>query len=151
MPLGALSAPIVQLLANWTGKRYTRPAFPDEFNRRRKACAQIVAKSARECAHDISSFYIILKQDRELLDDEMYEIILIGTVMANIATDPTRFGRAVNGVSAIAKAFTGSGITVIEATTRSEDEVSLTDVRGMLRLDLNYVSVRENAGEELYP
>ena len=47
----------------------------------------------------------------------------------------------------MAAALNGNGISVVEALAKSEDDVSLTDVREMIRLDLDYISIRGGIDE----
>lgn len=147
LPVGALAPKTIRLLANWTGRRYTRPALPDEFNRRRKIVSQQVARIGREFAQEIASFYVVLNEDSELEPDESYVIFLIGTAMADVASDPAKFARATKAVALMAAALNGNGISVVEALAKSEDDVSLTDVREMIRLDLDYISIRGGIDE----
>jgi hypothetical protein len=142
-PLATLSPDVVRTLANWTSRRFVRPALPDEFNRRRKPVERKVSKIAARYAHDIAAFFVILNEDRELDPAEAYEIFLIGTVRAEIATDATRFQQAAKAVAELAEALNANGISVVEAMAKSEEQISLTDVRAMIRLELDYISVRE--------
>jgi hypothetical protein len=151
VPADRLAPSLTAMLANWTGRRYTRPALPDSFNRRRKPAANRVSKIAAQYALDVAAFYVVLNTERDLPEGEAYRVILIGTVMSDIAGDEARFGRAVEAVAKLAKALQCDGIEVIEAVAKSEDDVSLSDLRNMIRLELDYVSVRGGIVDEPTP
>jgi len=147
LPSAVLPVDTVRLLANWTARRYTRPALPDEFNRRRKSREKAAAKIATEYAEDVSAFYVVLNEDRELSVDEPYEIFLIGTALAEIAADSGRFERISKAVAALSDVLNANGIVVVGGVARSEDSVSLTEVREMIRLDFDYISLREEGND----
>jgi hypothetical protein len=54
----SLSAAGVQTLARWLSKRYYRPAFPSEFNRRINPVAKNIEKSMAANGEDVSSIFI---------------------------------------------------------------------------------------------
>ena len=48
----------MDLIARWTAKRYTRPAFPDAFNQRLKPERNKVERVLRANGHLISAVYL---------------------------------------------------------------------------------------------
>ena len=43
LPKGRLNAKLTEAICRWVAKRYTRPAFPDEFNRRSRTARDKLA------------------------------------------------------------------------------------------------------------
>lgn len=146
-PAAILRDTNIRTLANWTAKRYIRPALPDEFNRRFDAGREKSRKAAKMYGHDIQDFYVAIDPDAEISEAESYRVILIGSVTDDVAADQARYERASKAVTQFALALHGNGIEVVEHVTRSESLISLTDVRQLIRLDYDYVSVREDSTE----
>lgn len=145
-PGGQLSDLTTRLLPGWTANRFTRAALPDEFNRRRARANDTIANIAKKAAVSLTSVYVVLNEDFELAPGEIYHVLLLGTVLPETAADPVEFGTAAKATADIAAALRACpGIEVLDLDTRSEDDVSLTERRQMLRLELDYISFREGA------
>lgn len=144
-PSGKLSEFNTSLLANWTGHRFTRPAFPDEFNRRlgtvRAALARVAAGRDGTL---VTAVFVGLSDPGELAPDEPYRVLVLGTMLADL--DPQQAASGNQVVAKIADVLgSANGIDVLDYETRSEDAVSLAEARELLRLPFDYVTVRGEA------
>lgn len=139
---GLLPEADIRLLARWTADRYTRPAFPDAFNERRRPSRDRIAKAAKRDGVDLSGIYIALETEAELLVEEPYNVFVLGVVPHNVATDTARWQIACAAVNEIVEALRCPGIDVLDSETRSEANVSLEDIKQFFRLELDYISER---------
>jgi len=145
----ALKSPAVRVLSKWLGKRYSRPAFPDTFNRRLDKQQQRLSKlSKNEAAHDISALFVSLDRSftEELPDKFPYRVIVWIACPVEAYGDPKR--RA--AVEALATKFEDTlrkcdGIDVLECEVRSHADITLADLESFAKLDFDYRSSDEGA------
>lgn len=145
----ALKSAGVRLLSKWLGKRYSRPAFPDAFNRRLDKQHQRLSKlSKSEAAHDISALFVSLDGSftEELPDGSPYRIIVWIACPVDAYEDPKR--RA--AVEVLAAKFEETlkkcdGIEVSECEVRSHADITLADLDSFAKLDFDYRSADDGA------
>ncbi len=126
-----LSSDNKRLLRLWMGRRYTRAAFPDNFNERAKKAFQIANKGISK---NVNCVYFEV-EDREIeLPDEFYHLNIIIVVDCGI---PEKEKRDIQ--DAYENAFNVDGI---EAYSRvlTKDEVTLADLEKFQRWDKDCVS-----------
>ncbi|HMA94404.1 MAG TPA: hypothetical protein VKP30_17050, partial [Polyangiaceae bacterium] len=139
-----------KVLANWLGKRYSRPAFPDEFNARLEAHKKRMEKiSKREDGKLVTAIFVMLSTESELPVGKDYETVVWLACQAKVAKDPKlrvslekyaqEFADAVNACD---------GIKVVEHELKSEFDISLEDLRKMKRFDFDYRSEAPKPGGE---
>jgi hypothetical protein len=151
-PIGTIPDDDTYHLAKWTGNRYTRPALPDAFNKRRDKVKEAIAKLAKRDAKEVLGFYVALKTFDELPDGTDYEIFVLGVAPTVIANDHERFKKVISVTTAIANLLASCpGITVIEHEARSAANTSLDDIRYFKRLDLDYISERDGGEKPVEP
>ena len=142
-PFATLEQASTEMLADWTARKFIRPALPDEFNRRRQAVMQKVIRAAARCP-DMTAIYIALNDDAELAPDEKYEIFVLATVLPVVEADKIRFAKVAETIQTIALELdSAQGISVLDFSARSEGDVSLFERRQLLRLELDYLSARD--------
>jgi hypothetical protein len=139
----------VRLLSKWLGKRYSRPAFPDAFNRRLDKQQQRLSKlSKNEAALDISALFVSLDHDftEELPDETPYRVIVWIACPVEAYEDPKRRG----SVEVLAGKFEETlrkcdGIEVLECEVRPHADITLADLDSFAKLDFDYRSADEGA------
>lgn len=142
-PKGTIGETNIQVLADWTARRYTRPAFPDEFNERRRPALRKLKSTMKQASLDVTAVYVRLSSYDELPPDEPYKVILIATVLPEVAEDFTLFERAQKATEEVRKALNAcDGINVVTAETRSEDDVSLAERRLLQKFEFEDISLR---------
>jgi hypothetical protein len=143
---GHLADPDVRLMARWLGKRYTRDAFPDAFNRR-LAVAQKKLANLGKSAEGKSVTTILISIDQvntELPDNEDYRIILWFVFRPLSLTDDSRRAQAEKFASRFVAAICScDGITVSDEAVKTPQEVTLEDLETMKRLDYDFRSPEE--------
>jgi hypothetical protein len=145
IPVGKLTEQNTRQLAQWTARRFTRAALPNEFNRRLLNARTQLARIAKSAGHSLSAIYVGLSTRTELPPADSYRVILVGSIRSSES-----IAEATEAVSKIA-ALLGAlpGIELEDDDVRLEDDISLADIRQLLRLDFDYISVR--GGEEPAP
>src|SRR5262249_28922819 len=147
-----LDAATVDLLARWTAKRYTRPAFPDAFNERCRPAAKRVSARLKAKGDLITGLFLQLSSYEELPREQEYQGILRATTLPETCDDPEQEKAALSLLADIEKALIDcDGVAVVEAALDSERDLSLYELRFVRRWDYDFLSYREDTPEHLAP
>ena len=133
-----------RLIARWMSRRYTRPAFPDTFNRRVSFQRDQIRKLLKGDGHHISGIYINLSTEEELDDTEAYVIALRATMEVD-DHDIEELRIQCQGVTdKLAELFnTVDGVEVDDHELCDESSMSLDDLRFYLHWDVDDLSLRD--------
>lgn len=128
------------LIAEWVSKRYIRPAFPDEFNRRLAEQGKRIQQFCKKFGHNFSQIYIHCTPERdELPAGDSYDLT-VWMVLIPI-TDP---GDAQSLARDLAKILEGCpDIRVDDCRLVTEDDVTLAHLRIFSPWDFDYLTHRE--------
>jgi len=144
-----LGAENIRTLATWLGKRYYREAFPDAFNERVRQVQSKLPKATRSSGSLLSGIYIDLDTAEELAEESSYEIQLFATMTVPDYADPVRRSEAQAVFDRILSLFDDArGVDVVNDALLAEDLVSLDDLRRLRRWDWDYLTLREEVGED---
>jgi len=147
-----IDAATIDLLARWTGKRYTRPAFPDEFNERCRPAAKRVNARLKAKGHLITGLFLQLDSYEELPPRQDYRIILRATALPETCDDLEQERVVLSLISDIEKALNDcAGVMVAEVALDSERDLSLYELRFVRRWDYDFLSYREDTPKNLAP
>lgn len=133
----------LEVLTDWLAKRYTRPAFPNNFNHRLKAQESQLKRLLDEGHGLFRGFYLRMNDYGELSDDKPYRIklLLVAHVEAlkEQETDVAQIAKALEGI--LGKC---GGIEVVEVLVLSENQTSLKTTDDYLPWNnFDYLSVRD--------
>lgn len=127
----SLSLDNKRLLRLWMGRRYTRAAFPDNFNKRAKKSFQIANK---EISRNVNCVYFEV-EDREIESlEEPYVLNIIIVVDRSVPEKEKQ-----NIQEAYENAFNVDGIEAYPSVL-TKDEVTLADLEKFQRWDKDCVS-----------
>lgn len=144
------------LLAKWIARRYTRPAWPDAFNERLRAVDDRLERLFKSGAGvPITSILLRLEpEDDELAEGEPYRLAAWLTVSADSLMNDAA-SKCAYEFERRFKEILGScdGIVLEEEGTevRSEDDVTMADLRELRRFDRDYRSAAPKPGGQLPP
>ena len=127
-----LSKPQVALLTQWLAKRYIRPAFPDEFNRRIDAVRKQLKEILEKGGNSIEKLYLGLSSYEELPEGQEYKVTVIGVMLTEDFENKV-LARLVNEVvgklgHTLQKC---KGITVIDSSLQPDNNITLQDMRSL--------------------
>lgn len=133
-----LLAKEIDLLKQWVVKRYSRVAFPDEFNGRISKVSNKIRKLLKKQGERIEGVYVLLETDEELSAKDDYRISIVATMLEGDHDNPEARTEAESTLSQVEAHF-GSceGIEILETFVKSEAEFSLSDLRVFRRWDLH--------------
>ena len=121
-------------LADWLAKRYSRAAFPDEFNRRLQPAQEEIKKLFRQQGDPISELFLTL-EDTELPEEETYGV-LVWAVMreADYRRDPVR-AEAQGSFDRLLALLNGCKGISADGELRSDADLTLHEIRAAKRWD----------------
>lgn len=129
-------------LRYWMSARYARPALPDAFNERRVAVRGKVRKALRSSGVYMTDIFVLL-EDRELPPEETYNVDLLALMTVEDFEVQERRQTAETAMLLLAELLSScDGIDVIEAGVRSEDDLTVHEVRYYKRLGFEDMSLR---------
>jgi hypothetical protein len=139
-PASGLGLELTKKLAAWTGKRYSRPAFPDEFERRLNSAKRALAKLANN-AEIISGIYIWLSSFDELPADQDYRVEIIATALDTVSTNREDEQRALKFVEKMEQLILkADGIVLDNIRFVPELKFPIALIRKYRRLDFDHLS-----------
>lgn len=149
LPEQRLDRTLTEAIGRWVAKRYTRAAFPDEFNRRTDAARDSLADLFKKRGDLILSIHIRIEpEDIELPETENYRIMLYVICERQTWEDPSSRSAATKLVEQIGiKLRACDGILVDESVLVPEHRFTLEDLRQTDRWDYDYLTYRGGSTE----
>lgn len=153
LPAGLLDSTLTDVIARWVAKKYTRPAFPDEFNIRCKDAGKKLAKLFKKQGELLTGLFIRLDpDDAELPAEDDYRVMLFATCAKTVWLDSKSKTDAISLVEQVGTALNDCrGLVVDEATLVPEDRFSLEDIRNTDRWDYDYLTYRSEPDPPVIP
>ena len=142
-----LTSKLMGQIADWLGKRYSRPAFPDAFNDR-------LGKNDSEIREAIAKGHELLRAilirvepiDRELSAEKPYQVSLFGVMKDRDYNDPAKRENCQALISEVESLLADcDGVQVDDCQLRSDAHVSLAELDFLEEWDFDYLTV--SAGE----
>jgi hypothetical protein len=148
-PAGRLGKKDARTFAQWLGGRYSRPFFPDAFNKRRQPSLKRVNMILKRLGSNFSGVYIDVA-DVELPDDEAYIVTLLFTILPEVAVDPSAWADANKAADQIVALWNDEkGIVVDRHFVESEDDVPISMLRVYTRIDFDSYTIRgDDTGDQ---
>jgi hypothetical protein len=146
-----LRDPDLNELITWILARYSRAAFPDEFNRR---ISSVVAKKVKPILKDLrelTAIFVALSSWDELGAGQTYTVSLLGTLEVEDFKDSNIRSRTEAGLAKIAAALgKAGGIKVDNSEVESEAVVTLDLVRTLARWNFDYISLADPDNHKIH-
>jgi len=137
-------------LITWILARYSRAAFPDEFNLRVGPIVEKRVKPVLKDLKELTAIYLALDNWDELGEDDVYTISVLGTLTVEDFEDATIRARIEAGLAKIAAALGRvKGIRVDNSQLESEAVVTLDLLRTLARWNFDYISLRDVGGHKM--
>lgn len=139
----------VRLLSRWIARRYTRPAFPDTFNRRLEAVDSRLEKLFKSSHGYVVTGIFLDVPDDEYACDQSYDIAMRMTAKGEAWDDSGLLGALQNFEERLFHLLHScEGVSVSDIRTLPEDQLTVADLRRFKRLDKDYRSLPEKEGVE---
>lgn len=137
----------IGILAEWIAKRYVRPAFPDELNRRINPQRQKIADILKRHGVSISQILLHHTPDQELAEGgPAYNIAVKLVMTVDEYEDKAKRASATQAVLPLGNALSACpGIEVADCALTSEAAVTLDDLRYAAPWDFDHLTHRLQA------
>lgn len=144
-----LEAQDVRLLKGWIARRYTRPAFPDAFNRRLASIDRRLETLFKSQDGRIVTGIFVEVPDEEYAVGRAYDIAVRLTARAQ-AWDDHELRRTLERFEERLSSILDDcdGISLSDVRTLPEEDLTLAHLRRLKRLDKDYRSLPEEEGLE---
>lgn len=133
--------------SRWLGEKYSRPAFPNAFDRKlgkRKDKIADAVKKLKSC----TGVYVGLSSWKELPESEKYRVSVV-LLMHHEASDED-CNKAQNAHTKICDVFEAAGHEVNQdaSAVKLDDEISVSNFYTLRKWSLDYISIRDPAHKE---
>lgn len=133
----------IDMIAEWMSKRYVRPAFPDEFNRRLGRESARIRKFFKKHGKDFNRIYIICDPLKEELKEDTSYHLSVWLVLNDDDCSPESMQEVVTSLEQILGGC--AGIEIGDCYAVNESELTLAHLRVMSLWDFDYLTYRELA------
>jgi hypothetical protein len=139
-----LSRDLTANLAHWISKRFYRPAFPDEFNRRLSSVANEIREKLDADHSLLKSIFIKIHPNEELPDQAEYAVSLLG-VMSNDEYAVTESREKSQAVLDALETYLNEckGIAVVDSRLSAQEAIALTIFDDHVPWDFDYLTFRD--------
>lgn len=136
------------LLREWMAKRYVRPAFPDNLNRRLRSSphGKAISKLLEDCGALFQTLYLMCTPaGMELPEDQSYRVSLWMAVASEAAQNATHMKQAGKACEAMAETLKMCpGVDLLSCEVRHEGQITLDDLRYFAEWDFDHLTHRES-------
>lgn len=131
---------LLSTIPMWIGKKYFRPAFPDNFNSRLKPQDKAIKKLIERGHEPIDQFFLSINSLNELDDNQVYEIEMLGVV-----SDKSKINEASNLLSKLEGIMNNCvGISASNFSARMDSDITLAVVKTYMPwIPYDYLSALE--------
>jgi hypothetical protein len=141
----------VQQIVSWIARKYTRSAFPDEFNERIRPAASKLRKAFKKKGELLSALFLQVS-DEELDESHCYELVIFGARRVEDYDDQEKRTEAQELLDRIeAELERCDGISVEFSDLRSEGDIGLADIRMMKRWESDIDLTLRDEGDHAIP
>lgn len=132
----------LNMLINWTTKRYRRHGFPYAFNNRCKPIMERIEPILRNEAKKIRGIFIRLNTDEELGADKTYKLIIKMLVPKEFYENKKELSAIHDGFDKILHLFDSiDGIEILPGSqVQSMDEITVHSYQELREWDFDYIS-----------
>lgn len=142
-PVFNLPARETLLIGRWISRRYNRVALPEALVQRigSHRLAQIRKALKSDGAH-LSYVFLDIDGWDELSNDQVYRLIIIGTVQMEVVRSPERFEQCSRAIARIRMILANcTGVELADARVLTEDQLSLSDLRSLRQWEFDSLSL----------
>jgi hypothetical protein len=127
---------------DWLAKRFTRIAFPDDFNKQLEPQSKAIGKLLKKNHALFSEVLLYLTPFDELETDQSYELACYLLMETDVYEDSEQLKDARAVAAKLEKLFAGSGIEVVECSPVSESALTVAELNELVHWDFDYLTHR---------
>lgn len=132
-----------QMIANWLAKRFDRIAFPDGFVSLLDRTKKKTKKALKRHHHLFSEILLSVSPFRELNEGEKYRVVCVLLMEDLLYSDKESKNDANEFSIGFEKLISVDKIEVVSCEVVSEAELTVAELRELVRLDYDFLSFRD--------
>lgn len=140
-----ISPKVLRVVLEWLAKRFTRIAFPDDFNDALKPKSKALGKLLKKNHHHFSEILMSISPFDELDEGQHYQVACYFLMETEVHENPKHFAVARAVAAKLEKIFEECGMEVLECSAVSEGEVTVAEFNLLLNWDYDHLTNRASA------
>ena len=140
-----LSPKVLRVVLEWLAKRFTRIAFPDDFNDALKPKSNALGKLMKKNHRLFSEILMNISPFDELEKHQHYRVACYLLMETGVYDDPKRLAEARTVAAKLEQMFEDCGMEVLECSPASEGEVTVAEFNLLLNWDYDHLTNRASA------
>lgn len=135
----------LRVVTGWLAKRFTRIAFPDDFNDALRFQEGAIRKMMKKRHHLFSEILLRVEPFEDLEAGETYKLICYLLMPPEIHDNPRELAAARLVAAKLEEVFEKSGIEVLACSPVSEVDLSYAEIKELVRWDYDHLTHRVDA------
>lgn len=140
-----LAPKVLRGVLDWLAKRFTRIAFPDDFNDALKPKSNAIGKLLKKNHELFTEILLHVSPFDELGPDQHYELACYLLMAEEIHDEPTQLADACAVAVKLEKLFKDCGIEVLACNPVSEKELTVAELNELVRWDYDHLTNRASS------
>ena len=141
-----LAPKVLRCVLDWLAKRFTRIAFPDDFNDALKLKSNAIGKLLKKNHKLFTEILLHISPFDELSANQHYELACYLLMAAEVHDEPKQFAEARAVAAKLEKLFKDCGLDVMECSPVSEATLTVAELNELVRWDYDHLTHREYVG-----
>lgn len=137
-----ISPKVLRVVLEWLAKRFTRIAFPDDFNDALKPKSNALGKLFKNNHQLFSEILLSISPFDELSVDQHYQVACYLLMESEVHDNPKHLSEARAVAAKLEKFFEECGMEVMECTPISEGEMKVAEFNLLLNWDYDHLTAR---------
>ncbi len=147
-PSFELEAKVLRYILDWLAKRFTRIAFPDTFNDALDSKSKAIRSLLKKTHQIFSEILLHVEPFEELKGAGSYELACYLLMPPEIHDDPQQLASARAVAAKLEALFAACGMEVVECSPVSELNLSVAELKELVRWDYDHLTHRETTRSE---
>jgi hypothetical protein len=141
-----LSSKVLRCVLDWLAKRFTRIAFPDDFNEALRSESKAIGKLLKNNHQLFTEILLHVSPFHELGVNQHYEIACYLLMAEEIYDDTEQLTQARAVAAKLEASFKKCGLDVMECSPVSEASLTLAELNELLHWDYDHLTHRASVG-----
>lgn len=141
-----LAPKVLRCVIDWLAKRFTRIAFPDNFNDALKPQSKAIGKLLKKNHELFTEILLHISPFDELRTNQHYELACYLLMAAEVHDEPKQLAEACAVAAKLEKLFKDCKLGVMECSPVSEATLTVAELNELVHWDYDHLTHRASVG-----